>query len=79
MKPTGNVSPSAPLINDEGKQLTRRFLGNTSRTATPTEKKELRAYLRGGETFDYGRQPRLSRSEPITSKVHEVRQLYFYK
>lgn len=35
-------------------KYTRRFLGNASITASPLEKKHLKAYLKGKKRFRYG-------------------------
>jgi len=54
------------------KKLKRRFLGNTSRTASTFEKKELAAYLKGQVNFSFGRHDNGDQA------FHKVRQEYYH-
>lgn len=59
------VIATLPLENEEGKKLSRAFLGTLMGTNTK-DVKELQAYLKGRVTFTYKK------------KDYPVRQKYFY-
>ena len=51
-------------------KIKRRFLGLVDRNASPIEKKELKAYLKGHTYFNYGKDDGF----PVS---HKVRQEYY--
>lgn len=57
-------SDKLPMINEEGKKLSRRFLGNIF--GRGQEKKEFETYLKGGSVFKWQK------------STVAVRQEYFY-
>lgn len=66
---------TSPLVDKEtGKRLTRRFLGNPNPTNV-FEKNELKAYLRGHNTFGY---KTVDEATGQRYYPYKVRQEYFY-
>lgn len=65
LKPRPVYGQAYDMINKEGKQLSRRFLGNIF--GRGAEKKEFEAYLKGKATYNFKKQANMA-----------VRQEYFY-
>lgn len=65
VKPRPVYSQAYKMMNEEGKKLSRRFLGNIF--GRGTEKKEFEAYVKGQATYSFKKQTNLV-----------VRQEFFY-
>lgn len=77
---TETISNTAPLINSNGKYLSRRFLGKTSEFKDKQERifnnKMLKGYTKGQTHFISGSSVDINGKR--SPSYHEVKQEYFY-